>query len=101
MRGGSENHCSNLVSVRTKSAKPGVSRALRADKPNMLDLDFKVAVEQEEARLRLLHPTPSDIPGCLDTFDDFLACGRKRFCYPSRPKFNIFHSYSQPNQKHL
>jgi len=38
-------------------------------------LDFKVAVEQEEARLRLLHPTPSDVPGCFNSFDDFLACG--------------------------
>ena len=67
----------------------------------MLDLDFKIAVEQEEARLRLLHPTPSDIPGCLNTFDDFLACSRKRLCYPSCPKFIILHSYSQPNQKPL
>ncbi|KAF8806419.1 hypothetical protein BYT27DRAFT_6624159 [Phlegmacium glaucopus] len=40
----------------------------------MSNLDFKVAVEQEEARLRLLHPTPSDIPSCLSTFDDYLAC---------------------------
>jgi hypothetical protein len=64
--------------------------------------DFKVAVEQEEARLCLLHPTPSDIPGCLNMFDDYLACGRKRLCYyPSRPKFNILHSNSQPNQKPL
>ena len=41
-------------------------------------LDLEVAVEQEEARLRQLHPTPSDIPSCLNAFDDFLACGRKR-----------------------
>ena len=54
----------------------------------MLDLDFKVAVEQEEARLRLLHPTPSDIPGCLNTFDDFLACSRKRLCYPTCPNLS-------------
>lgn len=67
----------------------------------MLDLDFKVAVEQEEARLRLLHPTPSDIPGCFNTFDDFLACSRKRLRYPSRLKFNTLHSYSQPNQEYL
>ena len=47
----------------------------------MPNLDFKVAVEQEAARLRLLHPTPSDIPGCLSTFDDYLACSRKRPYY--------------------
>jgi len=47
----------------------------------MPNLDFKVVVEQEEARLRLLHPTPSDIPGCLSTFDDYLACSRKGLRY--------------------
>lgn len=47
----------------------------------MLNLDFEAAVGQEEARLRLLHPTPSDIPGCLSTFDDYLSCSRKRLCF--------------------
>lgn len=40
----------------------------------MSKLDFKKAVEQEEARLRLLHPTPADIPGCISVFDDYLGC---------------------------
>ena len=52
-------------------------------------MNFKVAVEQEEARLRLLHPTPSDIPGCLSTFDDYLACSRKKLCYHLVSSFNI------------
>ncbi|CAA7259123.1 unnamed protein product [Cyclocybe aegerita] len=39
-----------------------------------LRLDFKTAVAQEEARLRLLHPTVDDIPGCVSVFDDYLAC---------------------------
>ncbi|KAJ3485166.1 hypothetical protein NLI96_g5152 [Meripilus lineatus] len=37
-------------------------------------LGFNVAVQQEEARLRELHPTPEDIPGCMKMFDDFLLC---------------------------
>ncbi|PPQ97381.1 hypothetical protein CVT26_006615 [Gymnopilus dilepis] len=40
----------------------------------MPKLDFEKAVQQEEARLRVLHPTPADIPGCLSVFDDYLAC---------------------------
>ncbi|KAF9451937.1 hypothetical protein P691DRAFT_722938 [Macrolepiota fuliginosa MF-IS2] len=40
----------------------------------MSKLDFKVAVKQEEERLRRLHPTPSDIPGCLSLFDNYLSC---------------------------
>jgi hypothetical protein len=43
----------------------------------MSKLDFKAAVEQEEARLRLLHPTPSDIPGCISVFDDYISCSGK------------------------
>ena len=31
-------------------------------------------VRQEEERLRKLHPTPEDIPGCMKLFDDFLLC---------------------------
>ena len=58
-------------------------------------------MEQEEARLRQLHPTPSDIPSCLNAFDDFLACGRKRLVAHLVQKFNILHSYPQPNQKPL
>ena len=40
----------------------------------MSRLDFDKVLEQEVTRLRLLHPTPSDIPGCLSAFDDYLAC---------------------------
>ena len=31
-------------------------------------------VRQEEERLRKVHPTPEDIPGCMKLFDDFLLC---------------------------
>jgi hypothetical protein len=40
----------------------------------MSRLNFDKALEQEVTRLQLLHPTPSDIPGCLSAFDDYLAC---------------------------
>ncbi|KJA29044.1 hypothetical protein HYPSUDRAFT_128461 [Hypholoma sublateritium FD-334 SS-4] len=40
----------------------------------MSKLDFKKVFEQEEARLRILHPTPEDIPGCISVFDDYLGC---------------------------
>ncbi|KAF8967839.1 hypothetical protein BDZ97DRAFT_1801494 [Flammula alnicola] len=40
----------------------------------MSKLNFKKAVEEEEARLRLLHPTPGDIPGCISVFDDYISC---------------------------
>lgn len=29
---------------------------------------------EEEARLDSLHPTPEDVPGCLDLFDTFMQC---------------------------
>ena len=35
---------------------------------------FQKVVQEEIARLRLLHPTPDDIPGCFSAFDDYLAC---------------------------
>jgi hypothetical protein len=41
---------------------------------SMSNLDWKTAVEQEEAYLRLVHPTPDDVPGCMKLFDDFLSC---------------------------
>lgn len=43
----------------------------------MSKLDFKKVFEQEEARLRVLHPTPEDIPGCISVFDDYLGCSGK------------------------
>ncbi|KII92115.1 hypothetical protein PLICRDRAFT_36901 [Plicaturopsis crispa FD-325 SS-3] len=40
----------------------------------MSNVDFQTAVRQEEQRLRAVHPTPEDIPGCITLFDDFLLC---------------------------
>ena len=40
----------------------------------MSNVDFEKIVWEETARLRLLHPTPDDIPGCFSTFDEYLAC---------------------------
>jgi len=31
-------------------------------------------VKQEQARLRVVHPTTEDIPGCMTLLDDFLSC---------------------------
>jgi hypothetical protein len=39
-------------------------------------------VNQEEAYLRRVHPTPSDVPSCMSLLDDFLACNG-----PSRDSF--------------
>jgi hypothetical protein len=39
-----------------------------------VDPKFEATVQQEEARLRVLHPTPDDVPGCMSMLDDFLAC---------------------------
>lgn len=40
----------------------------------MSKLDFTTSLKQEEAYLRLLYPTPDDIPGCMSLFDTFLSC---------------------------
>ncbi|EPS94867.1 hypothetical protein FOMPIDRAFT_1169286 [Fomitopsis schrenkii] len=40
----------------------------------MSNVDFETAVQQEEACLRKVYPTPDDIPGCMKLFDDFLSC---------------------------
>jgi hypothetical protein len=42
--------------------------------PQMSKLDFNTAVRQEDAYLRLVHPTPDDIPGCISLFDTYLSC---------------------------
>lgn len=39
-----------------------------------MPVDFKTAVQQEEAYLRAVHPTSEDIPKCMTLFDDFLLC---------------------------
>ncbi|KAF4620284.1 hypothetical protein D9613_000751 [Agrocybe pediades] len=44
----------------------------------MSKLDFATALAQEEARLRKLHPTPADIPGCVSVFDDYIGCSAMR-----------------------
>jgi len=36
--------------------------------------DFEETVKEEEARLRVVHPTAEDIPGCMTLLDDFLSC---------------------------
>ena len=36
--------------------------------------DFEETVKHEEARLRIVHPTAEDIPGCMSLLDDFLSC---------------------------
>ncbi|KAF8637992.1 hypothetical protein AX16_010624 [Volvariella volvacea WC 439] len=38
------------------------------------DTHFEKLVKQEEARLRIAHPTPDDIPSCISLFDDFISC---------------------------
>jgi hypothetical protein len=40
----------------------------------MSKLDFDTVVRQEESYLRLVHPTPDDIPGCISLFDTYLSC---------------------------
>ncbi|KAF9052191.1 hypothetical protein BDZ89DRAFT_420834 [Hymenopellis radicata] len=37
-------------------------------------VDFKTAVEQEAARLRLVHPTPDDIPTCINMAELVTSC---------------------------
>lgn len=37
-------------------------------------LDFDAAVEQETAYLKKIHPTPEDLPSCMQLFDTFLSC---------------------------
>lgn len=39
--------------------------------------DFQTAVKQEEAYLRRVHPTPEDIPTCMNLFDTYLDCSGK------------------------
>ncbi|KAI0029098.1 hypothetical protein K488DRAFT_57158 [Vararia minispora EC-137] len=35
---------------------------------------WALTVQQEERRLRALHPTPDDVPTCMNHFDDFISC---------------------------
>lgn len=47
--------------------------ASRSDS-EMSGRDFDETVKQEEARLRAVHPTTEDVPGCMTLLDDFLSC---------------------------
>ncbi|TFK97270.1 hypothetical protein BDV98DRAFT_514245 [Pterulicium gracile] len=38
------------------------------------DKVFLRVVEDEERRLKVLHPTPEDLPGCMSVFDTYLSC---------------------------
>ncbi|EDR09078.1 uncharacterized protein LACBIDRAFT_190194 [Laccaria bicolor S238N-H82] len=58
----------------------------------MSKLDLKKAIKQEEAYLRLVHPTPDDIPGCISIFDTYLSCSvirsqiKSLYRYGERPE---------------
>ncbi|KIY46770.1 hypothetical protein FISHEDRAFT_46610 [Fistulina hepatica ATCC 64428] len=39
-----------------------------------LNKSFEAIVQQEEAYLRRVHPTPADVPSCISHFDNILAC---------------------------
>jgi hypothetical protein len=53
---------------------------------------FDFVVRQEEAYLRLLHPTPDDIPGCISLFDTYLSCNGMRWIKHCQV---LFQSYPQ------
>ncbi|KAJ4498078.1 hypothetical protein C8R41DRAFT_157798 [Lentinula lateritia] len=40
--------------------------------------DFEKVVKQEEAYLRLVHPTPEETPTCINLFDTYLSCNAIR-----------------------
>ncbi|KAF9070639.1 hypothetical protein BDP27DRAFT_1263572 [Rhodocollybia butyracea] len=44
----------------------------------MSNLDFEKTVKQEEAYLRLVHPTPEETPTCINLFDTLLSCNAIR-----------------------
>ena len=41
---------------------------------DMSGRDFEETVKEEETRLRAVHPTAEDVPGCMALLDDFLSC---------------------------
>lgn len=51
-----------------------LARHALSSHPTTMSVDFKAAVEQEIARLQVIHPTPEDVPGCMRLLDDFLSC---------------------------
>ncbi|KAK2462086.1 hypothetical protein APHAL10511_006549 [Amanita phalloides] len=58
----------------------------------MSKFDFTTTVKQEEAYLRLVYPTPDDIPGCMSLFDTYLSCNvirsqiKSLYRYGERPE---------------
>lgn len=46
----------------------------------MTKLDFETIVQQETAYLKKIHPTPEDIPSCMQLFDLFLSCNGAFSC---------------------
>lgn len=51
-------------------SRAGPSGAWMADKSR----NFVKLVSEEESRLASLHPSTSDVPGCLTLFDTFMQC---------------------------
>lgn len=48
----------------------------------MANTAFQNAVKREEEYLRRVHPTPEDIPGCMNLFDVYLSCnGQQTLVY--------------------
>jgi hypothetical protein len=70
------------ILIRSRAGRVPLCRADRSEAPlltfrsdsEMSGRDFEETVKQEEARLRAVHPTTEDIPGCMTLFDDFLSC---------------------------
>lgn len=59
-----------------KMSTPSTSSPSSSSSSSVPPEQFKAIVRQEEDRLRKMHPTPEDIPGCMTVFDDFLKCNR-------------------------
>jgi hypothetical protein len=67
----------------------------------MSKFDFESVVRQEEAYLRLVHPTPDDIPGCISLFDTYLSCNGMRWIKHRQVLFQLYRSHSLAGQSHL
>ena len=61
----------------------------------MSSRDFEETAKQEEARLRAVHPTTEDIPGCMTLLDDFLSCNSACLLQVSKRHVNNTHD-TQP-----
>ncbi len=42
--------------------------------PSMSTTTFEKVIEEEVRRLKVIHPTPDDVPGCMRLLDEFLSC---------------------------